>query len=304
MSAAAVPAAGILRNVLLFAVMSAIWGLTWIAIKIGIAALPPFFFAASRFLTAGLLMLGLAWLQGQNFALHGAATRLIATALLVNTACYASVFWGMRHVPSGFSAIVNLSLMPVALFAIGLALGQERFSRLRAVAVALGVAGLLVMLQGRTAIETSPAALAGIAAVVFGTLAYCLGSVLSRPLADGMPPLVLSGLHCLIGGAALALLSLAFEAPQAGMLAAYADPAVLASWAFLVLGGSVVAYTIYLRLIRDWGPTPAGGYAFVSPAIAVLVGVAVFDERYTAIEVLGALVMLAATFLMLRSATR
>lgn len=297
-------AAGTLRNLLLFVLMCAIWGLTWIAIKIGLSALPPFFFAASRFVSAGVAMLALARLQGQSFALHGAGRRVAATALLVNTACYASLFWGMRHVPSGFSAIVNLSLIPVGLFVIGLALGQEPFSRLRAVAVALGVAGLVVMLQGRTAVETSPAALAGTAAIVAGTLAYCLGSVLSRPLADAMPPLVLSGMHCLIGGAALALLSLAVESPDAGMLAAYADPAVLASWAFLVIGGSVVAYTIYLRLIRDWGPTPAGGYAFVSPAIAVLVGVAAFDERYTAVEGLGALVMLAATLLMLRSATR
>jgi len=285
------------RNVALFLVMCAIWGLTWIAIKQGLSAIPPFFFAASRFLSAGLVMLALGRLQGQSFATGGAGIRIVVTALLVNTACYASVFWGMRYVPSGFSAVVNLSLIPVALFAIGLALAQERFSWLRTAAVALGVGGLLVMLHGRSAIDATPVGLAGTAAIVVGTLAYCLGSVLSRPLAADMPPLVLSACHSLIGGTGLALLSFAFESPRL-------DPAIFASWAFLVLGGSLVAYTIYLRLLRDWGPTPAGGYAFVSPVIAVIVGVIVFDERYTAVEGIGAAIMFLATLLMLRSVTR
>ena len=79
---------------------------------------------------------------------------------------------------------------------------------------------------------------------------------------------------------------------------------MLAGWAFLVLGGSLAAYTIFLRLLRDWGPTAAGSYAFVSPVIAVIVGALVFGETYTATEGVGAAIMLAATMLMLRISAR
>ena len=64
-------------------------------------------------------------------------------------------------------------------------------------------------------------------------------------------------------------------------------------WLFLVLFGSLVAYTIYLRLLRDWGPVRAGSYAFVSPVTAVLVGIFVLHERVSLLDVPGMAAMLA-----------
>ncbi len=290
--------------IILFIVMSTIWGLTWIAIRVGVDVLPPFFFAASRFLAAGPLLLFMAWMSGHRLTTPGRGRQLLATALLSNTICYAGAFWGMRYVPTGFAAVTNLALIPVGVFLIGVAAGQERFAWAKLGAVVLGVAGLGVMFEGRSAIDPSPEALAGAAAIVAGTIAFCIGSVFTRPLARDIPAFVIAGWHCIFGGIGLALLSLAFEAPSLSLFAAYADPAVLAGWAFLVFGGSISAYTIYLRLLRTWGPTVAAGYCFVSPAIAAAVGWVVFGERYTATEGVGALVMFAATFLMLRTTGR
>jgi drug/metabolite transporter (DMT)-like permease len=220
--------------------------------------------------------------------------------MLVNTICYGTLFWGMRYVPTGFSAVINLSLIPVAVFVMAVIAGQDRFSWTRMAAVALGVVGLLVMFRGRATIDPSPEALAGAVSIVVGTLSFCLGSVLTRPLAREIPALVLAGWHCILGGAGLAVASLFLEEPSLADFAGFTRPAVLAGWAFLVLGGSIVAYTIFLRLLVAWGPTAASGYSFVSPAIAALVGAIVLGERYTAAEGIGALVMLSATFLMLR----
>jgi drug/metabolite transporter (DMT)-like permease len=291
-------------NIALFALMCAIWGLTWIAIKVGVDALPPLFFAAARFLAAGMLLMTVAWLAGYPLSVGRRVPRLVITALLSNTACYGFAFWGMRYVPSGFAAVLNLSLIPVGIFTIGIAAGQERFSWIRLGAVALGVVGLVVMFHGRSAIDPSMEALVGAAAIFVGTLAFCLGSVFTRPLARDLPPLVVAGWHTSIGGVGLALLSIAIERPAPALFAAFAEPSVFAGWAFLVLGGSIAAYTIYLKLLRDWGPTAAGGYAFVSPTIALAFGALVFGERYTATEVVGAAIMLAATLLMLRTTGR
>jgi drug/metabolite transporter (DMT)-like permease len=290
--------------VILFVIMCLIWGLTWIAIRAGVEAVPPVFFAACRFLAAGPLLLAMAWFAGQRVLIRGCGFRVFYTALLVNTICYAPLFWGLRYVPTGFSAVINLSLIPVAIFLFAVLARQDRFSWARMAAVALGVAGLLVMFWGRAAIDPSPEAAAGALAIVVGTLSFCLGSVLTRPLARELPALVLAGWQCILGGAGLAVASLFLEAPSLDTFATFAQPSVLAGWAFLVFGGSIVAYTIYLRLLVAWGPTTASSYSFVSPAIAALVGAVVLGERYTAAEGIGALVMLSATFLMLRTTGR
>jgi drug/metabolite transporter (DMT)-like permease len=72
---------------------------------------------------------------------------------------------------------------------------------------------------------------------------------------------------------------------------------VLSSWLFLVSGGSVVAFTIYLVLLRDWGPSKTGLYAFVSPVVAVLVGIVVYGEPFGRYEVVGSGIMLASAAL-------
>ncbi len=286
----------------LYIAMCLIWGLSWIAIKTGVDAVPPLFFAASRFLIAGGLLFGLARWRGSHLPRNAPWSRIVVAALLINTGCYATLFWGMQYVPSGFAGVVNLSLIPITLFVLGIFFGLERFTRARAAALALGVVGLLVLMRARLSIEPSPMAVAGSLAVIAATFSYCLGSVLSRPLLDRVPALSLAAVHNVIGGAGLAVLSLAFEQVDADAVRRLAEPPVLASLAFLILFASLVAFTVFLRLLRDWGPYRAGTYAFVSPIIAVGVGIALAGERYTALEFLGAALMLVAVGMSLRPA--
>jgi len=288
----------------LYIAMCLVWGLSWIAIKTGVDAVPPLFFAACRFLLAGALLFGIARWRNARLPRNAPWGRIVVAALLINTGCYATLFWGMQYVPSGFAGVVNLSLIPITLFVLGICFGMERFTRTRAAALALGVVGLLILMRARLSIEPSPMAVAGSLAVIAGSFSYCLGSVLSRPLLERVPSLALAAVHNVIGGAGLALLSLGFEQVDAEDVRRLADPPVLASFAFLVLFASLVAFTVFLRLLRDWGPYRAGTYAFVSPIIAVGVGIAVAGERYTALEFLGAILMLIAVAMSLRSARR
>ena len=170
--------------------------------------------------------------------------------------------------------------------------------------MALGILGLVVLFEPAGVGRGDPLEPWGMAAIVAGTLAYCWGSVLSRPLVRAHGPLLVSGLSTLIGGAMLLVLAFWIEPLDAGLLAIYLRPDVLAGWLFLVLFGSLAAFTIYLRLLRDWGPLSAGMYAFVSPAIAVALGALVFAEAFGPVEALGSLLMLGAARLALtRSAT-
>lgn len=272
--------------------MCLIWGLSWIAIKTGIDAVPPLFFASAA-LRSGPPSRRAAATEGSMGPHRGGGAadqhRLLCNAVL-----------GRAVRASGFAGVVNLSLIPITLFVFGILFGYEHFTRLRTTALALGVVGLLILMRARLSMEPSPLAVAGSLAVIAGSISYTLGSVLSRPLFDTVPSLALAAVHDVIGGGGLALLSLLLEEVSADDLRRLAEPPVFASLAFLILFASLVAFTVFLRLLRDWGPYRAGTYAFVSPIIAVGVGMALAGERYTLLEFLGAGLMLAAVGMSLR----
>lgn len=287
---------------ILFAVVCLIWGATWIALKFGIAAVPPLIFAGTRFIAAGATLTGYLAARGERLIVDACdMARLAGATLTMVVGTYALLFWGTLYVSSGLSAVLNLATIPIALLAIGLAAGEETFTPRKGVAVLCGSVGLAVLFAPRVAGAStgSPLELLGAAAVAGSAIAYALGSVLARPLLRRYSTTLISALTTLFGGLMLAAIALAFE-PDA-VSALKGDWGVMAwlGWLFLVLFGSLCAYTIYMRLLRDWGPARVGTYAFISPIVAVLLGAAVFHERLTAVEALGMLAMLAGAWLSL-----
>jgi drug/metabolite transporter (DMT)-like permease len=282
-----------------FALMTLIWGLTWLPMKVASEAVPPIFLAAMRFLLAAPCFLAVARMQGLTLRV-GRFGRVVAASLLITTGCYGFLFWGIARAPSGLSAIVNLSLMPIFLVIIGALYGQERITMRRVAAIGLGVLGLFLLFSGRAgAAQSGAMPVFGLVAVAAGTVSYAWGSVISRPLTLSMPPLVLAFWQSLVGGLALVPVSLVIEGYDPAHFAGLADARAVFGLSILVLGGSLIAFWIYLGLVRDWGAFRAGLYAFVSPIIAVAVGVIYANEPFGWSEGLGMGIMLAATALSL-----
>jgi drug/metabolite transporter (DMT)-like permease len=294
------------RNAALFLVMCLVWGLTWWPVKVAAEHVPPIFLAAARFLLAGTLML--AWAGHDAAAVpRSAGARLLATALLVNTGNYALLFWGIARAPTGLAAIVNFATIPVFSLLASHWLEGEPILRRHVAAIALGTLGLALLFATRAlgalgGAPAAPAELWGLAAIALGTLLYCAGAVLSRPIAATMPVLTLAGWQTLIGGIGLSALSLLLEPVDAGHLRALSRWPTLPALLFLVVAGSLAGFTIYLRLLRDWGAFRAGLYAFVSPVIAVGVGVVALSERFGWAEASGAVLMFGAAAIALRRA--
>src|SRR5207237_7225366 len=118
---------------------------------------------------------------------------------------------GMLFVASVVAGVINMSTIPVFLFGFAIFLGQERPSWRHAAALVLGAAGLVILFSNKASFGGSAAELWGAAAVVAGSLTYCLGSVLSRPLLDELSPIQLTAAQALVGAAGLAVLSLLLE---------------------------------------------------------------------------------------------
>lgn len=280
---------------LFFLLMSLIWGATWIATKAGIAAVPPFFFGAARYVLVSAVLVFL--VRDLASVFRGRALRLIVTGMLVVVATYAFIYWGMQYVASGVSGVVNMSMNPVCLFGLAILLGQERPTWRHALALVLGVGGLVLLFSGKATMTGSTMELWGAAALVAGSLAYCLGSVLSRPLLDQLTPLQLTAAQGVVGAVGLTLLSMVAEPISGATFTALLKPEPLAGVLFLVICGTFIAYVIFLRLMRDWGAARAGLYSFVSPVVALILGAIVYGEPLTWREASGAAIMLLAAWI-------
>lgn len=283
----------------LFVALCVFWGGNWLATKGLVSQAPPFASAAMRAVLCGATMLALAGPASVLALLARAPWRIVAIGLLTSAICNGAIYWGVVRLSTGLAAIVNNGLTPIGLLVFGYFLGEETLSRRRLGGIALGVVGLALLFARRTQGSFDAEAVAGLAAVAGGTLSYCLGSVWCRPLLRHSGPLAVGGLQMLVGGIFLLALSAAVERPGPDVFAAMGRPVFLASLTWTVLAGGAAALVIYLRLIRDWGPTRAGMYAFVTPIVATALGAFFLGERLGALEIAGALVLLGAAGLVL-----
>jgi len=285
-----------------FVLLCLIWGSTWLALKVGGAAVPPGFFSGMRWTASGALLLLWQTLRHQPLRVGPHLwPRLLAVGLLMISLNAVFMMYGLRYVGSGLASVINAALTPLSLLGFAVAAGQERWSARQLGAIGLGVCGIFVLFgPDALAGAADTAELLGAVLLIVGCLCYTAGSVLVRPLMRSMSAPQVGGLTNLIGGLVLLVFSVPFEPGARDALALdWGTPAWLA-WAFLLFVSSLAATMIYLILVRDWGASRTGTYAFVSPVIAVLLGTTFYGERLDLGDAVGMLLMLGAAALALR----
>lgn len=292
-TAALRPAAGPRAAALLVPALLAcylVWGSTYLAIRYALESFPPFFQMGTRFLAAGVLLMG--WVLWRGHPLPSAVqwrNALVVGALMLGGGMGLTASAEV-HIGSGLIAAF-IAVVPMLVCGWGLLFGQ-RPNRLEFLGMAVGIAGVLMLVRGAS-FAASPA---GLACIAGATLAWSLGSVLSTtrlPLAPG-PAGFASEMLC--GGAVLMAISLALGEQFGGAPTARA----LAAWAYLVVFGSLVAFSAYLYLLANASPALATSYAFVNPVIALFLGVAVASEAVTGGDWLACGVILLGVVLIFR----
>jgi len=292
------------RQRLLFATLCIVWGVNWLAMKAGVATVPPGFFSGTRWTFAGLVLLAWWRLQGRPMRIPPrVARRLIFVSMLLISLNAVIMLYGLRYVPVGLAAVINAGLTPVSMLGFGVAFGLERFRLRQFAAFALGIGGIL-LLFGPKAIEgrLDYLELLGVAGIIIGNLFYSYGSVASQPLMRVVSPVLLTAVTNFTGGFILLVMSLIFEPGVGEAMTFHWGAAAWAGWLFMVMAGSLGATIIYFFLVRDWGPGRTGMYAFVSPVIAILLGMAVYGEQLDASEAGGMVLMLLGAAVALRRA--
>jgi drug/metabolite transporter (DMT)-like permease len=247
-----------------------VWGSTYLAIRFALVSLPPFFQMGSRFIVAGALLMLFLRLRGEKappLTKNDSAPWYWRNALIIGSLMLAGGMGGVavasQTIGSGLIATF-IAVVPMMVALIGLAFGK-RPSQLEIAGMLVGFGGVIFLVQGKS----FGASTLGLLAIFCATLTWSIGSVLQTtrlPLAPG-PMGFASEMLC--GGAVLLLISIALGEKVMWPL----DARALLAWGYLVVFGSLVAFSAYLFLLANVSPALATSYAFVNPVIALLLGV-------------------------------
>lgn len=263
-----------------------IWGSTYLAMRVAVEGLPPFFMASTRFIATGLVLLAILRVRGAPWPTLREWLYAVPVGALMFVTGNGTVAVAEMHISSGVAAVV-VGTMPLWLAAMAPLFGEKTSAR-EWVGLGLGFAGVAVLSLGGE-LRANPV----YAALLFAApLSWALGSLLARklPLAKG---LMSAATQMLMGGLVMAVVSLVARegvptAPPASALVA---------WAYLAVFGSLVAYSAYTYLLRNTRPAVATSYSYVNPVIAVMIG-AGFGHEHVGPEIVVAVgLIVAATVL-------
>lgn len=278
-----------LRVALALLAVYIVWGSTYLAIRYTLTSFPPFLMAGSRFTIAGALMLLMARARGQALPSMRQWRNAALVGILLLVTGNGVVVFAEQWVSSTMTALM-LATVPIwtALLA---GLWGRWPARLEWASLALGFAGI-VLLNFEGNLQANPL---GAVAVLFAAISWSLGSALSRRI-DLPAGLMGSGAEMFSAGLMLALISLGLGE----RMTALPSPVALGAYLYLIVFGSVVAFSAYGFLLGHTRPALSSSFAYVNPVVAVLLGVGLAGEQISAPGLLGMLVILAAVVLVVR----
>lgn len=280
-SAPAVRRSALLIALALLAVY-VIWGSTYLAIRIALESWPPFLMAAVRFLVAGVLLFAFLRWRGMRAPTRAQWINAGITGTLLLGFGNGLVCYAEQTVASGLAAVAVAS-MPLFAALFGSMYGEWP-RQLEWLGLVIGFGGVILLNLGE-GLGGSPL---GAIALTAAAIAWAFGSVWSRR--RDMPPAAMNtAAQMLCGGGVLAVAALAFGErwPTAP------TPAATMALLYLIVFGSLIAFTAYLFLLNTVRPLLATSYAYVNPPVAVLIGALLAAEAVHAIDIAAMAVILA-----------
>ncbi|HEX3446064.1 MAG TPA: EamA family transporter [Chthoniobacterales bacterium] len=279
-----------------------VWGSTYLGIRFAIESIPGFFMAGARFVSAGLIMIAVAWFRGARWP-HIAVWRdaLIVGGCLI-LGGNGAVTFAERYVPSGETALL-VGCVPILMTLFAWFAGiTRRPGGSIFFAMALGMAGVGVLARGGSSPSQASAAhhLLGVIVILTGCIIWSFGSLYARRAQRAESAILNIGLQMFVGGLLLFVASVFAGEPATLSLAAITQRSLLA-WIYLVGIGAVIGYSAYAWLVRAASPSLVGTYAFVNPAVAVFLGWILGAEPISMTTIIGACGIVAAVAIIVLS---
>jgi drug/metabolite transporter (DMT)-like permease len=271
-----------------------IWGSTYLAIRYAVETIPPLYAAGIRHLTSGTILV--LWCVAKKVRPTAAQMRsAVIIGALFFLGGHGPLHWAETRVPSGLASLL-IAIEPIFVFFLAAAASREWQLNWKIVAgVFLGLAGV-GLLVGRTALTSGPGMLVGAFAILFGALSWSAGIVYARKSNLAGHPLLLTAMSSLAGG----ILLLAAATIGGEWRGFTFHEVTTRSWealAYLIVFGSLVAFSAYNWLLERYSPTLVATHTYINPVVAVLLGWLLAGEAVTlnvglaAAMVIGAVVL-------------
>jgi drug/metabolite transporter (DMT)-like permease len=267
------------KNLLAYAALAAvciIWGTTYLALRIAVMHFPPFLFSGIRQTIAGLLLLGFMLIVGkQKLPSREVLIQQAIGGFLMMTIGNGLVAWAEMHIPSGIAAII-CSLMPVWVTIINIAIDKnERPTLSIIIGVVMGLIGIVLIFGNDLSEFSNQQYVIGIVMTLLATLGWAIGSIWIKKRNLNTNPFMNASLQMLMGG--LIMFPISFAVDDLSNVHWSAEAAY--SMLYLIVFGSLVAYTCYSYAIRNLSMTIVSMYAYINPLVAVLLGWLLLDEE-------------------------
>ncbi len=279
------------KILLAFATIYFVWGSTFLAIRIGVLEVPPLLFAAIRFTIAGLVLYGWMRARGTSSPTTTEWIRVSLLGTLIFLVDYGCLFWAERRIASGIAAVV-LATIPVFITLLDiLVLRTYRFTVRLAAALAIGLAGVAVLMNNKFSFGEAPIDRAAAVALLIASFTWSIATILTRKLKLPASKPMSAAAQMIVGGLALFI-----AAGIAGEFASFQPAAIsLHAWlalAYLITAGSIAGFTAYIWLLHYESPTKVGTYAYVNPVVAVGFGYFFGGEMVGLRTLIGTLLVL------------
>lgn len=278
-------------TLLAFGIIYFVWGSTFLAIRVGVHEVPPLLFAAMRFLTAGLILCGWMFARGERSPTLRQWLSASLLGLIIFVFDYGLLFWAEQRVPSGLAAVMLATIPAFTAFAEILLLRTQKLTIRLAIALLIGIGGVVVLTSRSLGLGGAPISTLGATALIFASLSWSIATVLSRKLDLPSAKVMSSGAQMLSGGIMLTLAAAATGEMRSFHPSAISGPAWF-SLVYLIVAGSIIGFTAYVWLIHHESPTRVGTYAYVNPVVAVILGYFLGGEAIGQRTVLGTVFVL------------
>ena len=266
-----------------------VWGSTYLAIRVAVDTMPPLLMGAARFSTAGLLLYAVSRFRGSP-SVTTLTRKQLGASWLVGSLLAAGgngvVNVAEQYIPSSLAALVIAS---VPLWVVVMRRGTgDRVGRVTLVSVAIGFCGVALLLLPGGGVHGGRTI--GFVLVVCAAFSWALGSFSSSRLPLPGDALLSTSVQMFSGGLTLLVAGLATGEASDVHADKFSTDSLLA-FAYLILIGSLVAYTAYVWLLQNAPISKVATYAYVNPVIAIFLGWSILSENVTATTLIGALVI-------------
>jgi drug/metabolite transporter (DMT)-like permease len=269
----AVPRAGFNALPLYIGLFCLLWSFAFVAGKIGVTDCPPLILLTARFSLAGVLILGISALRGDAWSLSWRDALVFAILGVANNALYLGLgYTGLQTVSAGLGGLI-VSANPVFTAGLAALFLEETLTWRKVLGLLLGIAGVAFIVWHRMSVGTD--SLHGILFTLASLASIVLGTILFKLSAPKGSLWIGNGVQNLAAGVVLLPFAVGFSSvgdivPSARLLGAFA---------FLVLGGSILAYRLWFHLLRVCGATAASAYHFLMPPLGMLFAFIVLGEH-------------------------